>query len=88
MAKKREKNKEKGEIGAFILIRVLPHKERGIYEKLEKMKKVILVNELFGEWDIIIGVDISNAKELDTFVSEKIRKMKEIGLTSTMIVAR
>jgi len=86
MTKKVERGME--DIGAYVMMRVEPGKERSIYEKLSKMKEVILINELFGEWDLIIGVSISDAKELDTFVSDKIRKMKEIGLTSTMIVAR
>ncbi len=92
MTKKKKKNKKEEkdnrEIEAYILIGVLPAKERIVYEKLKKLKKIILINELFGEWDIIIGINISNAKELDTFVSDKIRKIKEIGLTSTMIVAK
>lgn len=79
---------EKDVIGAYILMRVESGKEREVYEKLSKMSRVVLINELFGEWDLIIGVNISDTKELDTFVSDKIRKIKEIGLTSTMIVAR
>ncbi len=79
---------EKEVIGAYILMRVESGKERKVYEKLRKSKKVVLINELFGEWDLIIGVNIFDTKELDTFVSDKIRKIKEISLTSTMIVAR
>ncbi len=88
MAKKREKESNTEDIGAYIMMSVESGKERIVYAKLRKMKEVILINELFGEWDLIIGINISDSKELDTFVSDKIRKIKEVGLTSTMIVAR
>ena len=45
------------------------------------------MNELYGEWDIIAKVGVDKLEELDSLISDKIRSVKEIKETSTMIVA-
>lgn len=75
-------------IGAYVLLRVMPGQERTVYDKIKSVKEVVSVNMLFGEWDIIIGITLENIRELEAFVCDKIRTIKEIGLTSTMIVAK
>ena len=80
-----EKNRP---VGAYVLMRVMPGQEKSVYDRLEKLKEVVSLNVLFGEWDLIIGLSLENVRELETFVCDKIRTIKEVGLTSTMIVAR
>ena len=75
-------------IGAYVLMRVMPGQEKSVYDRLQKLKEVVSVNVLFGEWDLIMGLNLENVRELETFVCDKIRSIKEVGLTSTMIVAR
>lgn len=79
---------DKREIGAYVMLRVMPGKEGIVYDFLKNLKEVILVNLLFGEWDLIIGVSLDNIRELEGFVCDKLRTIKEVGLTSTMIVAK
>lgn len=62
--------------------------EYKILEKIRKLKEVEEAYLLFGEWDLIIKIKgIKNPQELANFVINKIRSIKEIKLTSTMIVA-
>lgn len=75
-------------VGAFVLLRVMPGQEKVVYDRMKKLREVVSVNVLFGEWDIILGVSLDNVRELETFICDKIRTIKEVGLTSTMIVAR
>lgn len=82
------KSENKNNIGAYVLLRVMPGQEKTVYERIKRFKEVVSVNTLFGEWDIIIGLSIENTRELESFVCDKIRTIKEVGLTSTMIVAR
>jgi len=42
---------------------------------------------LFGEWDLIIEVELSGAEELGLFVMEKVRSREDVKLTSSLIVA-
>lgn len=80
--------KTENETGAYILLRVMPGKERDVYSALKALKEVVSINVLFGEWDIIIGVSLDDIQQLEGFVCDRIRTIKEVGLTSTMIVAK
>ena len=73
---------------ASVLLKVNPGDERNIVELLSKLPEVKDVNELYGEWDIIIKVAVKNIEELDPLLSENIRVIKGVQLTSTMIVAK
>jgi DNA-binding Lrp family transcriptional regulator len=72
---------------AYLLVRVLED-ERGVMEILKGMKEVKEVHVLFGEWDLMVKLQMINPEMVGTFVMEKIRSIKEVKLTSTMIVAR
>ena len=74
-------------VKAYILVKVQVGSERDIFNKLKKMSEVEDVNELYGEWDIIAKVKVNKLEDLDSLISDKIRAVKEIKETSTMIVA-
>jgi len=75
-------------IQAYILLTVSSGTERKVYQKLNELKEVEEVYELFGEYDMIIKIEVKDTKHLDLLVSDKIRTIREIKLTSTMIIAR
>ena len=72
---------------AYLLIRVLED-EMGVMEELKSMKEVEEVHVLFGEWDLLVKLKMPEPEMVGTFVMEKIRSIKEVKLTSTMIVAK
>ena len=72
---------------AYVLIRVLED-ENGVMENLKVMDEVKEVHVLFGEWDILVKLEMPEPEMVGTFVMEKIRSIKEVKLTSTMIVAK
>ena len=72
---------------AYLLIRVLED-EQGVMEELKSMEAVKEVHVLFGEWDLLIKLKMPEPEMVGTFVMEKIRSIKEVKLTSTMIVAK
>ena len=74
-------------VKAYILVKVQVGSERDVFNKLKKMKETEDVKELYGEWDIIAKVGGDKLEELDSLISDKIRSVKEIKETSTMIVA-
>ncbi|MBI4451680.1 Lrp/AsnC ligand binding domain-containing protein, partial [Candidatus Woesearchaeota archaeon] len=43
---------------------------------------------LFGEWDMIVKLELSSPEELGAFVLNNIRPIPGVRMTSTMIVAR
>lgn len=74
-------------ITAYVLIATTTGEEKAVAEKLQKLKEVELADILYGEWDIILRVKVENLTDLDSFLTQKIRKMKDIKLTSTLIAS-
>ena len=72
---------------AYLLIRVLED-EMEVMEELKSMEEVKEVHVLFGEWDLLVKLEMPEPEMVGTFVMEKVRSIKEIKLTSTMIVAK
>lgn len=72
---------------AYVLIVVSPGSEKRISKLLSRMKGVVEVNELYGEYDIIIKVRKDSLPELDTFLTDQIRSVSDVKLTSTMLIS-
>jgi DNA-binding Lrp family transcriptional regulator len=72
---------------AYVLLKVTPGYERDIVKELKDIPEIEDINELYGEWDIIIKASVVKIEELDALLSEKLRKIEGVTLTSTMIVA-
>ena len=62
--------------------------EFDVLNKINNLKEVEEAYLLFGEWDLLIKINSKDPEELASFVVNKIRKIPEIKLTSTMIVAQ
>ena len=74
-------------VEAYILMKVKVGSERKVIENLNKLKELNDVNELYGDWDIIVKVKVEKIEELDALLTEKIRNITDIEVTSTMVVA-
>jgi len=71
----------------YVLLKVTPGYERNIVKELKDIPEIEVVNELYGEWDIITKASVVRMADLDALLSEKMRKLEGVTLTSTMIVA-
>lgn len=75
-------------VKAYILLKVTPGHERNVVNKLEDMPEIEETDELYGEWDIITKASLAKIEQLDALLSEKMRRLEGVTLTSTMIVAK
>jgi len=73
---------------AYILIGLADCDEQEVLEELQRHEEVKDAHILFGEWDIIAKIEVKSPEEAATFVMEKIRKLDDVKLTSTLIVAK
>ena len=73
---------------AYVLLKVTPGYERNIVKELKDIPEIEDVNELYGEWDMITKASVVRIEDLDALLSEKMRKIEGVTLTSTMIVAK
>ena len=53
--------------------------------QMEEIKNAYIV---FGDWDMIIEIEVDSAEKLGEFILEKIRTIHDVKLTSSLIVAR
>ncbi len=72
---------------AFVLISLLERTERNVLSELKSYPEVKNAYILFGEWDIVAEIEVSNPEELGTFVINNIRSRNDVRLTSSLIVA-
>lgn len=73
---------------AYVQISLDESKEEEIFDQLSDMHEVKEVHILFGEWDMMIKIELDTAEGLGSFVMTNIRNIPGIRLTSTMIVAK
>jgi len=72
---------------AFVLVSLNQCDERQVVEELKTLKEIKNAYILFGEWDILTEIELTDAEQLGSFVMEKIRSREDVKLTSSLIVA-
>ncbi len=73
---------------AFALISLKECNEKELIDKLKNIPEVEEAYILFGEWDVLLKINIENSEALGTFMIEKIRTLPEVKFTSTLIIAK
>ena len=73
---------------AYILVTLKSGAERDLCDKVSGFEEVTQVDELYGEYDAILKVRVENLSQLDKFLTDKLRALPDIFLTTTMIVAK
>lgn len=76
-----------GSMKAFVLIALKEGIERELLKDVKEYPEVNNAYILFGEWDIILDMEVADAEQLGTFVMENIRSREDVRLTSSLIVA-
>lgn len=71
-----------------MMLIVRPGTEVKVSDKLNKMEEVKDVSIVYGEFDIIAKVVVDSMDSLQEFMKSKIRKIKEIERTSTMVALK
>jgi DNA-binding Lrp family transcriptional regulator len=74
-------------IEAFVLVVVKPGTEEKVYNALAKEEKIKEIYRVYGEYDVIIRVEVENIHELDRFHDEILRKISNIEMTETLIAS-
>ena len=72
---------------AYVLATLKAGSERDVKDKLKEIKEVTDVNILYGEYDLIIKIELDGISELSDFILDKIRAISSIERTTTLIVA-
>lgn len=70
---------------AYILCVAEVGKEKAVQTKLKEFEEVKEVYVVYGEYDLVVKIEIPDLKQLDAFITDKIRGIEHIEMTSTMI---
>ncbi len=73
---------------AYVLFKVASGTEREVSQKLIDFDEVIQADIVFGEYDVIARMTTESLDKLEEFVSQKIRTVPNVLVTSTMIISR
>ena len=73
---------------SYILVTLKSGAERDVCERVSSFEEVVQVDELYGEYDAIVKVRVEDLSQLDKFLTDKLRALPDIFLTTTMIVAK
>jgi DNA-binding Lrp family transcriptional regulator len=73
---------------AYVLFKVASGTEREVAEKLTTFGEVMEADIVFGEYDVIARLIIDDLDKLEEFVSQSIRTVPNVLVTSTMIISR
>lgn len=75
-------------VQAYILFKVNSGMEKEVTKQLAELDEVQVASITYGEYDVIARVTVNDLHQLEDFLSDKIRKVQSVVLTSTMIVAQ
>ncbi|HXZ20887.1 MAG TPA: Lrp/AsnC ligand binding domain-containing protein [Candidatus Acidoferrales bacterium] len=70
---------------AYIVITVGPGKARDVARAVTKLTAVKMANACWGSPDVFAVVEVSEQKDLDKLVLDKIQKIEGVGRTETHI---
>jgi len=68
----------------FVLISTAPAKEHEVYNELLKVKEIVELHPLFGEYDLIAKVEAADFNVLGQVVVDKIRSIQGVIDTKTL----
>ena len=71
---------------AYVLISCEVDTEKSILDELKSLESAKEVSGLFGSYDIIVKLEVTSEEELKDIVVSKIRNLKNIRTTLTLIV--
>ena len=73
---------------AYVLFKVASGTERDVAQKLIEFAEVVQADIVFGEYDVIARLTVEDLDKLEEFVSQSIRTVPNVLVTSTMIISR
>jgi len=75
-------------ITSYTLIRILPIKDKEVYSKVKAFSEVKEIVMTYGEYDLVIKVQLPSMDSLDNFIFNKLRSIDGVTATTTLLEAR
>jgi len=72
-------------IEAYILLRVKPGTDRSVFQTVKKLKQVKDMETLYGEYDLLMRIQVETLDDLDAFIFDTARAIQGVERTTTLI---
>jgi len=73
---------------AYVLVTMKSGSEKDVLKKVSSFEEATEVDLVYGEYDALVKVSVEELSQLDKFLTDKLRSLPDIFLTTTMIVAK
>jgi DNA-binding Lrp family transcriptional regulator len=74
-------------VRTYTLVRVKPPRDKEIHQKIKEFSEVKEVIMTYGEYDLIVKIEVDSLDELDLFIFNKLRVIEGVEATTTLIAA-
>jgi DNA-binding Lrp family transcriptional regulator len=75
-------------VSAYIMMKMQVGMDDQVIGEIKKLEQVKGADATYGSYDLVIKVSFKTIEDLDRFIFEKVRRIKGITETSSMIVAK
>lgn len=75
-------------VSAYIMMKMQVGRDDEVISELRGLKQLQEADATYGAYDLVIKVNFKTIEELDRFIFEKVRRIKGVTETSSMIVAK
>jgi DNA-binding Lrp family transcriptional regulator len=75
-------------VSAYIMMKMQVGMDDNVIQEIKKLEQIQLADATYGSYDLVIKVKFRTVEDLERFIFEKIRRIKGVTETSSMIVAR
>jgi len=75
-------------ITAYVLMRIKPGMDRHVLINARKLAQVKIVETLYGEYDMLLKIEVETIDELDSFIFDTIRNIKGVEGSTTLIAIK
>ena len=73
---------------AYIMMKMQVGMDDEVLSEIKKLPQIQEANATYGSYDLVIKVQFKTIEDLDRFIFEKVRRIKGVTETSSMIVAK
>lgn len=72
-------------ITAYVLLRIKPGMDREVLHKVRSLARVKEAVTVYGEYDMLVKVEVETLEDLDSFIFDTIRTIKGTEGSTTLI---
>ncbi|MDH5450505.1 MAG: Lrp/AsnC ligand binding domain-containing protein [Candidatus Bathyarchaeota archaeon] len=72
-------------VTAYVLLRVKPGMDKDVFLNVKRLLQVKEVVVVYGEYDLLVRIEVPSMEDLDTFIFDTIRMISGVESSTTLI---